>query len=100
MGADNDVDVLSRFEPAAGYFPPQPLYLPSRPMSWALDRIETAIYDIRMAEVAGWRSALADTYRAELDDLVRDIARTREHVRAAERSYEHLRYVARMNGER
>lgn len=80
-------------------YQPQPLYLPAHPVSWAVDRLDTAVTDIRRASVTGWRSALADRYREELDDLARDVAHARDLALAAERAYVHLGYVARMNGE-
>jgi hypothetical protein len=84
------MEVLSR---------PQPLYLPLHPVSWALDRIDTALHDIRTASVTGWRSVLADTYRDELDDLTGEITRVRDLALSAEQSYSRLRHVATLNGE-
>lgn len=64
-----------------------------------MDRIETALHDIQAASVTGWQSALADTYRDELGTLIRDLRHVRDLVLTAERSYDHLRYIAYMNGE-
>jgi hypothetical protein len=79
---------------------PRPLYLPRRPLTWAMDRIDTALHDMRAASASGWRSALADRYRDEIEDLTRDVNLARTAVLDAERAYEHLRYTADINGER
>lgn len=98
MSTGDSAEFLEAFAPP-DYFPPRQLYLPSQPLTWALDRIDTALRDIRTASVTGWRSVLAEVYRDQLDDLTRDLMRARELALAAERAYGQLRYVAQVNGE-
>jgi len=46
----------------------------------AIDDVEAAIATVRAAQEVDWVSALAARYRAELYEVIRDLARFRDHL--------------------
>ncbi|WP_430867956.1 hypothetical protein [Demequina aurantiaca] len=99
MSFDGDGYVLIDPDAYLTYLPRAQLALPQWPVASAAEHAEDALTALRSARASQWRSALADMYRDELDELARQVARVRSRLEDAERSYRHLEYVARANGE-
>ena len=46
----------------------------------AIDDVQAAITRVRLAQQVDWASVLASRYRAELYEVIQDLARFRDHL--------------------